>query len=148
MTYFTFSFILFLYLGQGPSRRMRLRSKGHHIPCYLVDLRPEVCPVASPRLGNDVQPEMTKLLCVGHGVPQNHFHHDPQAHFSNCINLFWEERLTAGRRIVTLKQSQPPARWRGQLCWSKLCTFSLVYFWTRLTLLRQITKKERQKGHR
>lgn len=121
------SFLL-LNLGQGPSRTVELRPKGHHVPSYLVDLWREVCPCGDlyrchPVRDIGAQAEMTKRLSVGRALPQSHFHHEPQTHFSNCINFFWEKCLAAGRRIVTLKQSQPPARRRAQLCWSAPCTF-------------------------
>lgn len=114
---------LSLNLGRGPSRTVELRPKGQHIPGYLVDLWPKVCPCGDPCRCHPDRAKMTKLLSVGHALPHSHFYREPHTHFSNCINFFWEKCPASGQGTVTLKQSQPPARWCALLCYSALCTF-------------------------
>lgn len=106
------SFLL-LNLGQGPSRTVELGPKGHRVPSYLVDLRPEVCPCSDlyrchPDGDMALRPTWQSFSPKVMPCPAASFSetcHQPRTHFSYCINFFWEKCLAAGRRIVTLKQS-------------------------------------------
>lgn len=102
-----------LNLGQGPSRTAALGPKGHNVPSYLVDLRPEICPRCDlyrchPDGDAALRPRWQSFSPKVEPCPTATFaetHHEPQTHFSNCINFFWEKCVAAGRGTVTLKQS-------------------------------------------